>query len=88
MSLTINLFRVCLHNVFHAFSANFRVRGPASDDGIRREFVVSTQPNLAIEKDQILVTPVSYEDFVPREHFMKRGKSYETFDDALLGWKR
>lgn len=53
-------------------SANFRVRGPASDDGIKREFVLSTHPNLAIEKNQILVTPVSYEDFVPQEHFMKR----------------
>ena len=66
------------------FSANFRVRGPASDDGIRREFVVSTQPNLAIEKDQILVTPVSYEDFVPREHFVKRGESFLTFDIAFF----
>lgn len=66
------------------FSVNFRVRGPASDDGIRREFVVSTQPNLAIEKDQILVTPVSYEDFVPREHFVKRGESFQTFDIAFF----
>lgn len=53
-------------------SANFRVRGPASNDGIKREFVLSTHPNLAIEKNQLLVTPVSYEDFVPQEHFMKR----------------
>ena len=53
-------------------TANFRVRGPAQDDGIKREFVLSTHPNLAIEKNQLLVTPVSYEDFVPQEHFMKR----------------
>jgi phosphodiesterase/alkaline phosphatase D-like protein len=52
-------------------SANFRVRGPARDDGIKREFVLSTHPNLAIEKNQLLVTPVSYEDFVPQEHFVK-----------------
>jgi phosphodiesterase/alkaline phosphatase D-like protein len=53
-------------------SANFRIRGPSHDEGIRREFVLSNNPNLAIEKDQILVTPVSYEDFTPQEHFVKR----------------
>jgi phosphodiesterase/alkaline phosphatase D-like protein len=34
--------------------------------------VLTINPNLAIEKDQILVTPVSYEDFTKQEHFMKR----------------
>lgn len=34
--------------------------------------MLSVNPNLAIEKDQILVTPVSYEDFTEQEHFMKR----------------
>ncbi len=53
-------------------SAQFRVRGPSSDDGKRREFVVSTNPNLAIEADQILNTPVSLSSFAPEEHYMKR----------------
>ncbi|KAL7441793.1 hypothetical protein ACHAXH_008777 [Discostella pseudostelligera] len=53
-------------------SAQFRVRGPSSDDGKRREFVVSTNPNLAIEADQILNVPVSYNSFAPEEHSMKR----------------
>ncbi|KAL3762848.1 hypothetical protein ACHAWU_000995 [Discostella pseudostelligera] len=53
-------------------SAQFRVRGPSSDDGKRREFVVSTNPNLAIEADQILNVPVSYNSFAPEEHIMKR----------------
>lgn len=55
-----------------ATSAEFRVRGPASDDGKAREFVVSTNANLAIERDQILNVPVSYNDFEPDEHFVKR----------------
>ena len=53
-------------------TANFRVRGPARDDGIKREFVLSTHPNLAIEMNQLLVTPVSYGDFMEQEHFVKR----------------
>ena len=53
-------------------SAEFRVRGPSSDDGKAREFVVSVNPNLAIERDQILNVPVSYGDFEPDEHYMKR----------------
>jgi hypothetical protein len=53
-------------------SAQFRVRGPASDDGFSREFVVSSNPNLAIENDQMLNTPVSYGDFDEEEHFVKR----------------
>jgi len=53
-------------------SAEFRVRGPASDDGNRREFVVSTSSNLAIERFQILNTPVSFADFTTEEHFVKR----------------
>lgn len=53
-------------------SAEFRVRGPASDDGKRREFVVSTSSNLAIERHQILNSPVSYADFQPEEHFVRR----------------
>ena len=53
-------------------TAEFRVRGPSSDDGKAREFVVSTNANLAIEKDQILNIPVSYGDFEPEEHYMKR----------------
>ena len=53
-------------------SANFRVRGPSSDDGKAREFVVSTNPNLAIEKDQITNIPVSYGDFTNQEHYVKR----------------
>lgn len=53
-------------------SATFRVRGPKSDDGIKRQFVVSTNPNLALERDMILVTPVSYGDFTAKEHLMKR----------------
>lgn len=60
-------------------SAQFRVRGPNSDDGKRREFVVSTNPNLAIEADQILNTPVSYGSFAPEEHNMKR-LSLDTLD--------
>lgn len=52
-------------------SASFRVRGPSTDDGNRREFVVGTNPNLAIETDQILKVPVSYGDFALEEHFVK-----------------
>ncbi|KAL3788871.1 hypothetical protein ACHAW5_009228 [Stephanodiscus triporus] len=52
-------------------SATFRVRGPSADDGNRREFVVSTNPNLAIESDQIVNVPVAYGDFAPDEHGMK-----------------
>ena len=55
-----------------ATSAEFRVRGPASDDGKAREFVVSANANLAIERDQILNVPVSYGDFETDEHFVKR----------------
>jgi len=53
-------------------SAQFRIRGPSSDDGKAREFVVSTNSNLAIEKFQISNTPVSYGDFTEEEHFVKR----------------
>eukprot|EP00571_Detonula_confervacea_P003111 CAMPEP_0172319200 /NCGR_PEP_ID=MMETSP1058-20130122/37084_1 /TAXON_ID=83371 /ORGANISM="Detonula confervacea, Strain CCMP 353" /LENGTH=1125 /DNA_ID=CAMNT_0013034199 /DNA_START=97 /DNA_END=3474 /DNA_ORIENTATION=+ len=53
-------------------SAQFRVRGPSSDDGKRREFVVSTNPNLALERDQIRNIPVSFADFADEEHYMKR----------------
>lgn len=53
-------------------SAEFRVRGPASDDNLLREFVVSSNKNLGIEKDQILVVPVSYKDFSEDEHFVKK----------------
>lgn len=52
-------------------SATFRVRGPSADDGNRREFVVSTNPNLAIESDQIVNVPVAYGDFAPDEHGVK-----------------
>lgn len=52
-------------------SAAFRVRGPGSDDGNRREFVVSTNPNLAIESDQVLNVPVAYGDYMPDEHGVK-----------------
>ncbi len=53
-------------------SAEFRVRGPSSDDNLLREFVVSTNKNLGIEKDQILVVPVSYKDISEEEHFVKK----------------
>ena len=53
-------------------SANFRVRGPSNDDGKHREFVVSTNANLAFEKDQIMNVAVSFRDFVEEEHFVKR----------------
>ena len=53
-------------------SAQFRVRGPKDNDGIARQFVVSINPNLALERDQISVTPVSYNDFIPEEHFFKK----------------
>jgi hypothetical protein len=53
-------------------SAEFRVRGPSSDDNLRREFVVSPNSNLGIKKDQILNVPVSYTDFSDQEHFVKR----------------
>ena len=52
-------------------SATFRVRGPSTDDGIRREFIVGTNPNLAIEADQILNIPVAFQDYMPVEHFVK-----------------
>ena len=53
-------------------SAEFRVRGPAKDDGKQRVFVVSTNPNLALERDRILTEPVTYSDYSPEEHFVKR----------------
>lgn len=53
-------------------SATFRVRGPAADDGKQREFVVSPNPNLAIERDQLLNTPVAWGDFEKEEHGVKR----------------
>mmetsp|Transcript_17540 Transcript_17540/g.37918 ORF Transcript_17540/g.37918 Transcript_17540/m.37918 type:complete len:1005 (+) Transcript_17540:306-3320(+) len=53
-------------------SAEFRVRGPSSDDGKRREFVVSTSSNLAIEKYQILNVPVSFGDFDAEEHHVRK----------------
>lgn len=53
-------------------SAEFRVRGPAKDDGKQRVFVVSTNPNLALERDRILSEPVTYSDYSPEEHFVKR----------------
>jgi len=53
-------------------SAQFRVRGPKHDDGIARQFVVSVNANLALERDQILVTPVSHGDFLEEEHFFKK----------------
>jgi len=53
-------------------SAEFRVRGPKSDDNLRREFVVSPNSNLGIKKHQILNVPVSYTDFSDQEHFVKR----------------
>lgn len=52
-------------------SANFRVRGPSTDDGIQREFIVGTNPNLAIEADQILNIPVAFHDYIDVEHFVK-----------------
>ena len=53
-------------------AAAFRVRAPASDDGKRREFVVSRNPNLAIERDQIGNAPVAWDDFAEEEHGVKR----------------
>ena len=53
-------------------SAEFRVRGPQSDDNLLREFVVSPNINLGIKKNQILNVPVSYTDFSEEEHFVKR----------------
>lgn len=52
-------------------SANFRVRGPSIDDGIRREFIIGTNPNLAIEADQIRNIPVAFQDYIELEHFVK-----------------
>lgn len=53
-------------------SAEFRVRGPQTDDNLRREFVVSTNSNLGMKKDQKLNVPVSYTDFSEQEHFVKK----------------
>lgn len=53
-------------------SAEFRVRGPQTDDNLLREFVVSPNPNLGVRKDQILNVAVSYTDFSEEEHFVKR----------------
>lgn len=53
-------------------SAEFRVRGPQSNDNLRREFVLSSNTNLGIAKDQILNVPVSYTDYSEDEHFVKK----------------
>ncbi|KAL7551286.1 hypothetical protein ACHAWF_014464 [Thalassiosira exigua] len=55
-------------------TASFRVRGPSSDDGKVREFVVSRNPNLALYRHHILTVPVSHRDYGPEEHFVKSVK--------------
>ena len=59
------------HGKVTSTSAAFRVRGPGSDDGNQREFVVSINLNLAIESGQVMNVPVAYSGYTPDKHGVK-----------------